>query len=77
MCEEEKRHGIREQMCRKSFKRILKELYDEGQIAYVNIHDKRKPEKVVSTHIFLFHLCHIFFYLVDCFISHLIFSFNT
>ncbi|BFZ08364.1 hypothetical protein BsWGS_11404 [Bradybaena similaris] len=47
MCEEEKRHGIREQMCRKSFKRILKELYNEGQIAYVNIHDKRNPEKVL------------------------------
>lgn len=53
MCRKEKEQGMKERMCRKSFSRILKSMYDEGQIVYVNVYDKSHPDKLVSTSVSL------------------------
>ncbi|KAH9494685.1 hypothetical protein Btru_020231 [Bulinus truncatus] len=44
----ESKIGLKERMCRKSFRKILQELRDEGKLYFINISSKKKPEKSIQ-----------------------------
>ncbi|CAL1532965.1 unnamed protein product, partial [Lymnaea stagnalis] len=48
ICQYEKEQGLKEVMCRKSFKNILTELYKEGKLYYINIFEQDNPDKMVQ-----------------------------
>ncbi|XP_059150463.1 general transcription factor 3C polypeptide 1-like isoform X2 [Physella acuta] len=48
LCQHEKEQGHKEQMCRKSFRNIAKELFTEGKLYYINVSMQDKPEKLIQ-----------------------------